>query len=55
MTALERVTAVLERHRIAGGWIDETVAVEVLKALGLDNDGCPTPGREPTSSNLGHG
>lgn len=43
MTALERITAVFERRRVAGGWVDEDVAVEVLAALGLDNDGCPVP------------
>jgi hypothetical protein len=41
VTALERVSAVLERARIDGGWIDETVAAAVLAALGLDEDGQP--------------
>lgn len=42
MTALERITAVLERARIAGGWIDEEVAKQVLNALGLDDNGAPS-------------
>jgi hypothetical protein len=33
MTALERVIAVLERARVAGGWIDEQVAADVLAEL----------------------
>ena len=41
MNALERVTAVLERARVAGGWIDDVVAAEVLKELGLDDNGIP--------------
>jgi hypothetical protein len=54
MTVLERITAVLERARIAGGWIDEDVAAAVLAELGLDEDGEPID-RAPTSPNLGHG
>jgi hypothetical protein len=54
MTVLERITTVLERARIAGGWIDEDVAVAVLAELGLDEDGEPVD-RAPTSPNLGHG
>jgi hypothetical protein len=41
VNALERVAAVLEEARIAGGWLDEAVAADVLKVLGLDNDGYP--------------
>lgn len=41
MTAVERVTALLERARIDGGWDDEAVARRVLEALGLDDDGKP--------------
>lgn len=58
MTALERITDVLYRARVSGGWIDDIVAAEVLAVLGLDEDGLPveTLGRDrPTSSNLGHG
>ena len=54
MTTHERITALLERARIAGGWIDEHVAAAVLKELGLDHHGEPVK-TEPTSSNLGHG
>jgi hypothetical protein len=39
MTALERITALLEQARIAGGWIDEDVARAILSELGLDDDG----------------
>lgn len=39
MNALDRVTSVLERARIDGGWTDEVVAHRVLIALGLDEDG----------------
>jgi hypothetical protein len=58
MTALERVAAVLEEARIAGGWTDEDVAADVLQALGLDEEtGQPIRinDRAPTSSNMGHG
>lgn len=41
MTALERITAVLERVRVAGGWIDEDVARAVLTELGLNDDAKP--------------
>jgi hypothetical protein len=41
VNALQRVTAILERARVAGGWIDEEVAKAVLDALGLDEDGEP--------------
>lgn len=41
MNALERVTFVLERMRVAGGWDDEAAAHQVLAALGLDDDGRP--------------
>lgn len=54
MTALNRVTRILERARVNGGWIDETVAAAVLEELNLDANGEPLV-REPTSSNLGHG
>jgi hypothetical protein len=54
MTTLERITAILERARVAGGWDDEAVAKAVLDALGLDDDGNPID-RAPTSPNLGHG
>lgn len=33
MTLLERITAVLERARVAGGWIDEDVAAAVLAEM----------------------
>ncbi len=39
MTALERITAVLERARVAGGWVDEVVAAAVLSVLDLDENG----------------
>lgn len=39
MTALERITHILERARIDGGWDDEAVAARVLAALGLSTDG----------------
>jgi hypothetical protein len=39
VTALERVTAVLERARVAGGWMDEDVARAVLAVLYIDEDG----------------
>jgi hypothetical protein len=54
VTTLDRITAILERARIAGGWIDEDVAREVLKELGLDEYGEPVR-LPPTSPNLGHG
>ena len=57
MTALNRVAFVLERARIAGGWIDEEVAQLVLDELDLDAiTGEPLP-KAPiyTSSELGHG
>jgi hypothetical protein len=57
VTALDRVACVLERARIAGGWIDEEVAQAVLDELDLDAiTGEPLP-RVPiyTSSVLGHG
>ena len=57
MNALERIAAILRRARIAGGWIDETVAEAVLEELGLDEDGDPVGpiDNAPTSPNLGHG
>jgi len=57
MNALERIAAILRRARIAGGWIDETVAEAVLEELGLDEDGDPVDpiDNAPTSPNLGHG
>jgi hypothetical protein len=45
MTLLERITAVLQRARMAGGWIDEDVAEAVLAELALDEDGAPLPAR----------
>lgn len=56
MTALDRVTAILERARVSGGWIDEDVARRVLTELGLDDSGDPLS-RETshTSSDIGHG
>lgn len=51
MTAVERVTRILERARVAGGWIDEDVAVAVLVELGLDAEtGTPV---DPATSNKG--
>lgn len=41
MTALDRVTRILERARIAGGWLDDEVARKVLDELGLDDEGKP--------------
>lgn len=57
MNALERVVAVLHRARIDGGWDDEEVAICVLTALGLDENGIRSIdwSEAPTSSNLGHG
>jgi hypothetical protein len=54
MTAIERVTAVLERARVAGGWIDDIVARRVLAELGID-EGAEPVDRAPTSPNLEHG
>lgn len=54
MTVLDRIAEILARARIAGGWVDEDVAVAVLKELGLDHNGEPLD-LPPTSSNLGHG
>lgn len=39
MNTLERITAILEQARIAGGWVDEDVARVVLGELGLDENG----------------
>lgn len=33
MTLLQRITAVLERARVAGGWDDEAVARKVLAEM----------------------
>lgn len=57
MTVLERITAILQQARIAGGWDDEDVAKAVLDALGLDEEGEPVDpsDKAPTSPNLGHG
>jgi hypothetical protein len=56
VNALERVTRILERARVAGGWLDDEVARLVLDELGLDNEGKPLPGELTyTSSELGHG
>lgn len=56
MTVLERVTRVLEIHRVNGGWIDEIAALAVLTELGLNEDGEPVATKPThTSSNLGHG
>jgi hypothetical protein len=33
VTTLERITAILERARVAGGWIDEDVAAQVLAEM----------------------
>jgi hypothetical protein len=41
VSALERITELLQAARIAGGWIDGDVAAAVLDALGLDEDGLP--------------
>lgn len=38
MTNLERVVAVLERHREARQWTDEAVARDLLTELGMDAD-----------------
>lgn len=56
MNTLERLTKLLHRARMVGGWDDEEVAAAVLRDLGLDDDGKPVPA-EPshTSSELGHG
>lgn len=56
MTAFDRISELLYRARVAGGWIDEGVAAAVLKELGLDHNGNPVP-RElaHTSSEIGHG
>ncbi len=54
MSLLERITAILERARVLGGWIDEDVARQVLAELELDDDGKPID-KAPTSANLGHG
>lgn len=53
-TARDRVATVLERARVAGGWIDDIVAAAVLAELGLDDEGDPVA-LAPTSPNLGHG
>lgn len=39
---LVRIAAILERARVAGGWIDEDVARAVLTELGLNDDGKPS-------------
>lgn len=39
MNAIDRVTEILRKARIAGGWIDEDVAQDVLRTLGLDDNG----------------
>ena len=44
MSLLQRITAILERARVAGGWIDEDVARDVLRAI-----------REPGEALLGIG
>lgn len=54
MTTLQRITAILEQARIAGGWIDEDVALVLLSELGLDEHGKPID-VAPTSPNLGRG
>lgn len=41
MNALERITEILERARVAGGWDDENVAWSVLAELDLDDNGKP--------------
>jgi hypothetical protein len=41
LTALEKVTFVINRMRVAGGWDDEEAARQVLAAVGLDDDGKP--------------
>lgn len=41
MTALERITAILEQARVAGGWVDDVVASQILAELGLDDEGKP--------------
>lgn len=60
MNALDRITHILHRRLLAGGWSDEDAAAEILETLGLDAEGirlidwseAPWP---PTSSNIGHG
>lgn len=54
MSVLERVTAILHRARVAGGWVDENVAATILAALGIDEDDEPQD-PAPTSPNIGHG
>jgi hypothetical protein len=56
MSPIVRLAALFRRHRMAGGWVDEHVAADVLIELGLDEDGNPLVVEPPpTSSNLGHG
>lgn len=56
MNALERISKLLHRARLAGGWSDEEVAAAVLAELGLDDDGkAVTSPPSHTSSDLGHG
>lgn len=54
MSALQSIATVLHRARVAGGWDDEEVAAQILRALNLDDEGKP---RElvHTSSEIGHG
>lgn len=37
MSLLDRITVVLERARVAGGWIDEDVAALVLAEIDLEH------------------
>jgi hypothetical protein len=56
MNTLERIARILERARVAGGWLDEVVAAAVLRELGLDDDGkAEVADTSHTSSNLEHG
>lgn len=54
MTVLQRITEILHRARVAGGWDDEDVAKQILRAMDLDDDG-EARERADTSSEIGHG
>jgi hypothetical protein len=53
MTALERVSEILRKSRIAGGWLDDEVAAKVLVALGRSNDAVVAPQTLLTASAIG--